>query len=105
MLAISGHLVFACALGAEPTPTTQASPNASLKIVGFAVDGMTCGSCVASVKRALQALDGVTRIDVSLADRRARVQYVEGKVTPDSIVEAVRQLGYKTGEPVRETDP
>lgn len=106
MLAVSGGLVFACPLlRAELTPTTQASTNATLKIVGFSVEGMTCGSCVASVKRALQALDGVTRIDVSLADRRARVQYVEGKVTPASIVAAVQQLEYKTGEPVVETDP
>lgn len=105
MLAVSGGLVFACPLWAELTPTTQASPKAPLKIVGFSVEGMTCGSCVASVKRALQALDGVTRIDVSLADRRARVQYVEGKVAPDSITAAVRQLGYKTGEPVVETGP
>lgn len=105
MLAVSGVLVFACPLRAELTPTTQASPNAPLKIVGFSVEGITCGSCVASVKRALQALDGVTRIDVSLADRRARVQYVEGKVTADSIAAAVRKLGYKTGEPVAENDP
>ncbi len=105
MLALSGGLVLACPLWAQLTPTTQASPNAPLKIVSFPVDGMTCGSCVASVKRALQALDGVTRIDVSLADRRARVQYAEGKVTPDSIVAVVRQLGYKTGEPVMETIP
>jgi len=106
VLAVAGGLVFACPLlRAEFTPTTQASTNATLKIVGFSVEGMTCGSCVASVKRALQALDGVTRIDVSLADRRARVQYVEGKVTPDSIAAAVRQLGYKTGEPVAGTDP
>lgn len=44
-------------------------------------------------------------VGVSLADRRARVQYVEGKVTADSIAAAVRKLGYKTGEPVAENDP
>lgn len=57
VLAVAGGLVFACPLlRAEFTPTTQASTNATLKIVGFSVEGMTCGSCVASVKRALQAL-------------------------------------------------
>ncbi len=105
MFAVAGALVFACPLRAELAQTTQGSANAQLTTVGFSVEGMTCGSCVASVKRALQALDGVTRIDVSLADRRARVQYVEGKVAPDSIAAAVRQLGYKTGEPVAENDP
>jgi hypothetical protein len=39
---------------------------------------------------------------VSLETRQARVHYQEGKVTPDRIAAAIRELGYKTGEPVVE---
>ncbi len=66
------------------------------------VEGMSCGSCVASVKRTVKALDGVTEVDVSLETRQARVHYQEGKVTPDRIAAAIRELGYKTGAPVVE---
>ncbi len=105
VIALAGGLVFAHPLRAELAQMTQIPASVQLKTVSFSVEGMSCGSCVASVKRAVKALDGVTMVDVSLADRRARVQYIEGKVTPDSIAAAVRQLGYKAGEPAGETGP
>lgn len=78
---------------AEAIPTTT---------VTLPVEGMSCGSCVASVKRTVKALNGVTSVEVSLAERRARVSYDASKVTPDQIVAAIRELGYKTGSPVTE---
>lgn len=65
---------------------------------------MSCGSCVAAVKRKVRALEGVSSVEVSLAERRARVRYDESKVTPDQIAAAIRELGYKTGPPVREAE-
>jgi copper chaperone CopZ len=38
------------------------------------VQGMTCGSCVKHVTQALQAIPGVTQVDVDLANGRARVE-------------------------------
>jgi copper chaperone CopZ len=38
------------------------------------VQGMTCGSCVKHVTQALQAVPGVTQVDVDLANGRARVE-------------------------------
>ena len=38
------------------------------------VQGMTCGSCVKHVTKALQSAPGVSRVDVDLARGRARVQ-------------------------------
>jgi copper chaperone len=72
------------------------------RTVVLPVEGMSCGSCVASVKRTVKALDGVTGIEVSLETRQARVHYQEDKVTPDRIAAAIRELGYKTGEPMVE---
>ena len=78
---------------AEVIPTTT---------VTLPVEGMSCSSCVASVKRTVKGLNGVTSVEVSLAERRARVSYDSSKVTPDHIVAAIRELGYKTGPPVPE---
>ncbi|MEK0428319.1 MAG: hypothetical protein RL001_846, partial [Pseudomonadota bacterium] len=37
------------------------------------VDGMTCGGCVNSVKRALQAIDANARIDVDLHSKTVKI--------------------------------
>lgn len=41
--------------------------------VELEVQGMTCGSCVKHVTKALQAVPGVTHVEVDLARGRARV--------------------------------
>lgn len=38
------------------------------------VQGMTCGSCVKHVTKALQSVPGVSRVEVDLANGRARVE-------------------------------
>ena len=52
-----------------------------LEVMGFTmntveleVQGMTCGSCVKRVTKALQSVPGVTRVEVDLANGRARVE-------------------------------
>lgn len=61
------------------------------------VKGMTCMGCVASVKRVLQAIDGVKAVDVSLGEARATLQY-DGAVTgPARFKAAVEEAGYEVG--------
>ncbi|MDN0073408.1 heavy metal-associated domain-containing protein [Crenobacter sp. SG2303] len=42
--------------------------------VELKVDGMTCGGCVASVKKALGAVSGVQSVEVDLASGRVAVE-------------------------------
>jgi len=84
---------------AEERQQAAATPT---RMVVLPVEGMSCGACVASVKRTVSALEGVTGVEVSLETRQARVHYEDGKVTPDRIAAAIRELGYKTGAPVVE---
>lgn len=58
----------------------------------LAIDGMSCGHCVASVRRALGALDGIEVQDVTIG--AARVAYDPARTRADAIVEAVRDEGY-----------
>jgi copper chaperone CopZ len=44
-----------------------------MNTVELEVQGMTCGSCVKHVTKALQAVPGVTHVEVDLASGRARV--------------------------------
>ena len=56
------------------------------------IDGMSCGHCVASVRRALGTLDGVEVQDVTVG--AARVAYDPARTRADAIAEAVRDEGY-----------
>jgi Au+-exporting ATPase len=57
----------------------------------FAVEGMTCASCVGRVERALKALPGVTEATVNLATERA---HVRGSVDANSVIAAIAAAGY-----------
>jgi copper chaperone len=57
------------------------------------IDGMTCGHCVAAVTKALQAVPGVERAEVSLAEGRATVTH-EGSLDTKALIAAVEEEGY-----------
>ena len=56
------------------------------------VEGMTCGHCQSSVKRALESVEGVQGAEVNLEDGTARV---EGDADPAKLVAAVQEEGYQ----------
>lgn len=55
------------------------------------VDGMHCQKCVARVKNALESVDGVTSVEVSLENERAVVQ---GCAQTQALIDAVRAIGF-----------
>ncbi|CAM4071857.1 copper chaperone CopZ [Geobacillus sp. FSL K6-0789] len=58
------------------------------------VQGMTCGHCKAAVTNALQALDGVGRVEVHLQEGTVDVEYDETKVSVEKLKEAIEEQGY-----------
>lgn len=66
------------------------------------VQGMTCGSCVVAVKRALTGTKGVKSADVSLEQNRATVVYEDTQVSEKQLEEAINQSGFKA-EPAKES--
>ena len=81
------------------TPATVTDVKPSLKTVDIPVDGMACVVCAASVRKTVKSLDGVSRVEVSLEKRSARVTYADGRISPERIVAAIDKLGYKAGTP------
>lgn len=63
--------------------------------VTLRIDGMTCGSCAAAVKVTLERLDGVSEARVSFSEKRARVLYDAKRVTPQRMIEAIEEAGYR----------
>lgn len=58
------------------------------------IDGMTCGGCVGSVTRALQRLDGVKNVVVTLQPPQATVTFDALHVDPSSLVAAIEDAGF-----------
>jgi Cu+-exporting ATPase len=71
-------------LGADSSPDTD--------VRWFELSGMTCGSCVSKVQRAVAQVAGVRRADVSLPRAMARVE--APAALAGEIVAAVRAAGY-----------
>jgi Cu+-exporting ATPase len=61
---------------------------------------MSCASCVAKIEQGLQSLPGVTRASVNLATEQAAVDYQPGTITPATIADSIRALGYTPVMPV-----
>lgn len=64
--------------------------------VEMKVEGMDCEGCVKSVTRMLSAVPGVSSVDVSLAQARARVTYDPAKAGLADFRRAVERAGYKS---------
>jgi copper chaperone len=66
-----------------------------METIRIGIRGMTCGGCVASVQRALKQIDGVEKVDVSLAENRATVEYVPGRVNAARLRSAIEGAGFE----------
>jgi P-type Cu+ transporter len=79
----------------------DAGYGADVRETTFGVTGMTCASCVGRVERALEKVSGVLEASVNLANERATVEYLAGKVEPSDLKKAIEGAGYGV---VREED-
>ena len=77
------------AIGSPPVghPDAQAE-------LGLAVTGMHCASCVRSIERALEGVEGVSEASASLVEEVVRVRFDPSGLGPDTLVGAVEAAGY-----------
>jgi copper chaperone CopZ len=62
--------------------------------VVLAITGMTCGHCVAAVKKALIAVPGVEAVEVTLSPPRAVVACDPSRTTVEMLLKATAEEGY-----------
>lgn len=60
------------------------------------IEGMSCQHCVMRVKKAIDAVLGVTSSDVIVGS--ATVQFDESKTKKEDIIEAIEKAGYKVSK-------
>jgi Cu+-exporting ATPase len=72
---------------------TEISPK--IETVRFPVAGMTCGSCVNRIARAVRKLDGVSTVHVDLRRETATVRREPALVSNAALAAAVAEAGYE----------
>lgn len=72
---------------------SEISPTA--ETIRFPVRGMTCGSCVNRITRAVRKLDGVTKVNVDLRRETTTVRREPALVSNAALVAAVTAAGYE----------
>jgi P-type Cu+ transporter len=78
-------------LATVPAPASGAEDERTIRIP---VSGMTCAACQARVQRTLQKQPGVSDAGVNLMMQNATVRYAPSAITPDQLVQAIRDTGY-----------
>jgi copper chaperone CopZ len=78
-------------------PTSIEQVNMTMVVIP--VEGMSCVACAARVKKSLTSIAGVGDVEVSLAERNARVRFDPSRLAPDRLVAAINGLGYQAGTP------
>ncbi len=90
ILAVVGVLVAITTM----TRTADTPAGAATKTVTLSVPGMFCETCPITVKTALTRVEGVAKVDVSLAQKEAVVAFDESKTEVEALLEATKNAGY-----------
>lgn len=67
---------------------------ATPKTVTLNVSGMTCETCPITVKKALEKVPGVSKIDVLYETKQVVVTFDDSKTNTDALVKATTNAGY-----------
>jgi mercuric ion binding protein len=71
------------------TPIWAATQTTTLK-----VPGMTCPTCPLTVKKALQKVPGVSKIDVNYEQKEIAVAFDDAKTSDAAIMKATSDIGF-----------
>ncbi|MCU0937886.1 MAG: heavy-metal-associated domain-containing protein [Burkholderiaceae bacterium] len=76
-----------------------------METIEIKVEGMTCGSCVASVTKALAHVPGVHDVKVDLRSGVARISGTDVSQQVPALVAALGEAGYLAHAPAAAPDP
>jgi len=67
---------------------------ASPQTVTLNVSGMTCPTCPITVKKALEKVPGVSKVEVRFEKKQVQVTFDNAKTSTDALVKATTDAGY-----------
>lgn len=72
-----------------------------IQTISFNVEGMTCASCEAHIKHAINELEGIINVDASFKNENAEVKFDTSKISKEAIEDAINSTGYKVINPIK----
>src|SRR5512144_2533280 len=78
----------------EPTVVEPARALPEVTEAEFAVEGMSCASCVSRIESPIRAVPGVEDVTVNLGTERASVDLDARRTSPAEVISAVEAIGY-----------
>ncbi|OGJ48155.1 hypothetical protein A2344_02835 [Candidatus Peregrinibacteria bacterium RIFOXYB12_FULL_41_12] len=66
-----------------------------MKNIQLKIEGMHCASCAKIIEMELSDLKGISKVNVSFADKTAAVSFDEEKLSEKEIAETIKKAGYK----------
>lgn len=91
-----------CVPSQVPMQAKATDVHGAMKSVKLDIEGMTCGSCAASINTALKKIEGVRTIDITFEQKGGTVEYDPAKTNEKTIVEAINKSGFKAQAAVTE---
>lgn len=67
---------------------------AASKTVTLSVTGMICATCPITVKKALNKVEGVEKIEISFEKKEAVVTFDDAKTKVEALLEATKNAGF-----------
>ena len=64
-------------------------------LVSLNVEGMSCSHCADSIKKAVEELNGVSKVTVSVDDKKVVVEYDGERISSDIIKDVIEDQGYQ----------
>jgi len=96
---LTGTSALACAgheeSAKDAAAKAEAPPPANAVTATFRVNGMHCPGCEERVQNALHRMNGIYKVDVSLANKRVVVIFDKAKVSAEAIVRAISFAGFQ----------
>jgi len=78
----------------SPPATTLAEDTAKTETLRFAIAGMSCASCAATIEKRLRSLPGIETVSVNLAANSGQVVFDPVNLAPQDIYAAVAAAGF-----------
>ena len=63
--------------------------------IDLKISGMHCGSCAVGIQMLVSQMDGVKSVEVSYDGKYGTFEFDPAKVSKDSIVKTIAELGYQ----------
>jgi mercuric ion binding protein len=67
---------------------------AATQTVTLSVTGMTCAACPITIKKALNKVEGVEKIQINLEKKEALIIFDDAKTTVEALLDATKNAGY-----------